>query len=219
MRSYLRLKNRVPHKLPPEFRGEELRYPEELVAVFLERFTRPGDTVFDPFAGYGTTLVVAERMGREGYGVEADERRARYVRTLLQHPERLIHGDARQLPAFHLPPAALVMSSPPYMVFHEHENPLRGTSSDHAYAEYLADLASIYGHVANLLAPDGQVVIEVSNLKDEMGVTTLAWDVARAVGEVLRFEGEIVVTWDRYDYGYDHSYCLLFRESQGKTSS
>jgi hypothetical protein len=41
-------------------------------------------------------------------------------------------------------------------------------------------------------------------------VTPLAWDVAAAVSQVLRFEGEIVVCWDHYGYGYDHSYCLVF---------
>lgn len=56
--------------------------------------------------------------------------------------------------------------------------------------------------------------MEVANLRDAGGrgpVTPLAWDVARAVGEVLRFEGEVVVEWEpTYGYGYDHSYCLVF---------
>ena len=31
-----------------------------LVEAFLAEYTRPGDLVFDPFAGFGTTLLVAE---------------------------------------------------------------------------------------------------------------------------------------------------------------
>ncbi|KPV51059.1 DNA methylase, partial [Kouleothrix aurantiaca] len=54
-------------------------------------------------------------------------------------------------------------------------------------------------------------VLEVSNLKGPGGTTMLSWDVARAVGEVLAFEGEVVIAWDHYAYGYDHSYCLVFR--------
>ena len=34
---------------------------------------------------------------------------------------------------------------------------------------------------------------------------------ASAVAGVLEFEGEVVVGWDHYNYGYDHSYCLVFR--------
>ena len=37
-----------------------------------------------------------------------------------------------------------------------------------------------------------------------------AWDMAEAVSQVLKFEGEIVVCWDEYGSGYEHSYCLLF---------
>ena len=34
----------------------------------------PGDTVFDPFCGAGTTLIACERTGRRGVGVEIDPR-------------------------------------------------------------------------------------------------------------------------------------------------
>lgn len=210
MRSYLRLKYQTGRKLPAEFREAELRYPEELVATFIQRFTRPSDVVLDPFAGYGTTLLVAEALGREAYGVEIDARRAAYIRGRIQNPERILHGDARALASHLLPKAKLVMSAPPFMAIHEQENVLRGSRSARAYAEYLDDLAQIYALVAQQLAPQGQVVIEVSNLKDEIGVTPLAWDVARAVSQVLHFVGETVITWDRQLYGYDHSYCLLF---------
>ena len=54
-------------------------------------------------------------------------------------------------------------------------------------------------------------MIEVANLKRDGRVTTLAWDLARVVADVLVFEGEVVVGWDHYGYGYDHSYCLVFR--------
>ena len=45
-------------------------FPEELPQWFIKLFTQEGDTVLDPFAGSGTTLFVAERMGRNAIGVE-----------------------------------------------------------------------------------------------------------------------------------------------------
>ncbi len=54
-------------------------------------------------------------------------------------------------------------------------------------------------------------MVEVANLKKMGAVTPLAWDIARAISQVLRFEGGIVVAWEpTYGYGYDHSYCLIF---------
>ena len=212
MRTFLRLKNQFSRKLPAEFQHDELRYADELVATFLRQYTRAGDTVLDPFAGYGTTLIVAEAMGRAPYGVEADRRRARYIRTQLAQPERLIHGDARQLLGYSLPPIDFAITSPPYMAHDEPASALAGAPpAADAYAAYLAEIAQIYGLVRELLRPGARAVLEVSNLKGPAGVTTLAWDIGRAVAGVLEFEGEVVVGWDHYGYGYDHSYCLVFR--------
>ncbi len=212
MRTFLRLKNQFSRRLPAEFQHDELRYADELVATFLRQYTRAGDTVLDPFAGYGTTLIVAEAMGRAPYGVEADAARAGYIRTQLERPERLIHGDARQLLGYGLPPIDVSITSPPYMAHDEAESALAGAPpAADAYAAYLAEIARIYTLVRELLRPGARAVLEVSNLKGPAGVTTLAWDIGRAVAGVLEFEGEVVVGWDHYNYGYDHSYCLVFR--------
>ncbi|MEP7189578.1 MAG: DNA methyltransferase [Roseiflexaceae bacterium] len=213
MRTFLRLKNQQHHKLPAEFQHEDLRYTEELVAHFLRQYTRPGDTVFDPFAGYGTTLVVAEAMERTPYGIELDPRRAGYIRSQLQQPAGLIHGDTRQLLSYQLPPIDFSITSPPYMAAADLEDPFTNYRDAGAgYAAYLHQIERIYADIKQLLKPGARAVLEVSNLKDEHGITTLAWDVARAVSHVLAFEGEVIIGWDHYGYGYDHSYCLVFRK-------
>ena len=48
--------------------------PLELVERAIENSSTPGDTVFDPFCGAGTTLIACERTGRRGVGVEIDPR-------------------------------------------------------------------------------------------------------------------------------------------------
>jgi DNA modification methylase len=214
MRTFLRLKNQHARRLPAEFQQAhaELRYPEELVATFLRQYTRPGDTVLDPFAGYGTTLIAAEAMGRAAYGIEYDGRRAKYIRTQIQQPDRLIHGDARELLSYPLPPIDFSITSPPFMERDDPEDPFTNYSQPGAgYAAYLEQIARIYELLRQRLKPGARAVLEVSNLKGPGGVTTLAWDVGRALAGVLEFEGEVVIGWDHYSYGYDHSYCLVFR--------
>lgn len=64
---------RIPAYRPPnvkEMGYHVAAYPEELVALLLETYTNPGDTVLDPFVGSGTTLKVARHMGRQGIGYE-----------------------------------------------------------------------------------------------------------------------------------------------------
>ncbi len=45
-------------------------WPEALVERMVRCASRPGDTVLDPFCGSGTTLLVAERLNREGVGID-----------------------------------------------------------------------------------------------------------------------------------------------------
>jgi DNA modification methylase len=215
MPTYLHLTNSNRRPLPPEFRDDDVRYPESLVEHILNRFTRVGDVVLDPFAGYGTTLLVAEEMGRLGYGIEFRERKARYVKGLLKHPERLLHGDSRHLGEYPLSPIDLCLTSPPYATYNEKDNPFTDYSEKgNGYTAYLHDIRSIFTQVARLMKPAAYAVIEIANLKDEFGITPLAWDVAAEVSKILRFEGESVICWDQYGYGYDHSYSLVFSKKE-----
>ena len=65
-------------------RGCEGRFPSELAVRIIRMLSIPGERVLDPFAGVGTTLACASRLGRDWIGVERDPRRAaiarRYVR-------------------------------------------------------------------------------------------------------------------------------------------
>jgi SAM-dependent methyltransferase len=214
LRTWLQLTRGNQAVLPPEFRREDVRFSDSLVEFFLNEFTKTGDIVLDPFAGYGTTLLVAESMGRSGYGIEYSENKARYVQGLLDQPGHLIHGDARKLLEYDLPDFDLCLTSPPYTNKHDTENPFVDyRQKGFAYASYLQEFGQIFSQVSRKMKPSGHVVIEIANLKKKGEVTSLAWDVAGVVSQIMRFEGERVVCWDKYDYGYDHSYCLIFSKA------
>ena len=57
--------------------------PIALLLRILLSSTQVGDTVFDPFAGTGTTLVVARQLSRRGLGVEIDPDNAECIRERL----------------------------------------------------------------------------------------------------------------------------------------
>ena len=58
-------------------------FPEEIPRRFIKLFTMVGETVFDPFAGSGTTLKVARELGRKGIGYEIDVELKKIMRKKL----------------------------------------------------------------------------------------------------------------------------------------
>jgi DNA modification methylase len=83
----------------PRFPG---RTPAYVLWNLLERYTRAGDLVVDPFAGGGTTLDVARSLGREARGFDVAPARADVERA-----------DARALPLAD-GAADFVFMDPPY---------------------------------------------------------------------------------------------------------
>ena len=58
--------------------------PEAVLARIIRVATNPGDVVVDPFAGSGTTLAAAKKLGRKYLGTELSEQYADGVRKRLQ---------------------------------------------------------------------------------------------------------------------------------------
>lgn len=93
---------RIPAYRPPNVK--QLNYhvaafPEELVALLLETFTDPGDTVLDPFLGSGTTLKVARIMKRQGIGFEINAQYESLIRSRIM--EEWAVPDWRKLDILH----------------------------------------------------------------------------------------------------------------------
>jgi 16S rRNA G966 N2-methylase RsmD len=58
-------------------RYHEWQKPDELAERFIRHASKPGDLVVDPFAGSGTFLLAAARLGRRAVGCDIDERALR----------------------------------------------------------------------------------------------------------------------------------------------
>ncbi len=63
----------VPFWSMPENTDHPTQKPEKLIAKLILASSRPGDFVFDPFLGSGTTAVVARKLGRRFCGVELNQ--------------------------------------------------------------------------------------------------------------------------------------------------
>ena len=62
--------------------------PIQLLLRIILSSTNPDDVVLDPFAGSGTTLVVAEQLGRKSIGIELDSHNVTLIENrLAEHRE------------------------------------------------------------------------------------------------------------------------------------
>ncbi len=63
----------VPFWSMPENTDHPTQKPEKLLAKIIFASTNEGDMILDPFAGSGTTAVVAKKLGRDFVAIESDE--------------------------------------------------------------------------------------------------------------------------------------------------
>jgi site-specific DNA-methyltransferase (adenine-specific) len=76
---------------PAANRDHPTAKPVALVARCLRNSTRPGDLVYEPFAGSGTTLIAAEQLGRRCVAMEVDPR---YAQVTIERWQTLTGREA-----------------------------------------------------------------------------------------------------------------------------
>lgn len=214
MRAFFALHNADLVAERPAGAVDDVHFPEALVTALLEEFTSVGDLVLDPFAGYGTTLVVAERLDRRAIGVEIEASQLEIIRSRLAGSAQVLAGDARLVSRLVDLPVDLCLTSPPYMKAVDHpENPLNAYETlDGDYDVYLREIGDIFAQVASLLRPGGHLVINAANILTDATVTPLAWDIARVVSEHLVFRQESFLCWDHQPTWMSGDYCFLFQK-------
>jgi DNA modification methylase len=65
--------------------------PIALVADAMRDCSRRGDLILDPFMGFGTTIMAAERIGRRAFGIEIDPL---YVDATIRRWQQFTKKDA-----------------------------------------------------------------------------------------------------------------------------
>ena len=174
------------------------KFPEDLIANFINYFTKEGMWVLDPFVGTGSTLVACDQTKRNGIGVELTQKWADIAANRTE--QYVILGDCRDLEEYNLPQLDFSISSPPYWDMLSHS---RGGSnstqkdrikagfdasfsdndSDLAnivgYNDFMEELLQIYKNIFDLLKPGKYCAVIMQNtLKQKQQFHPVAWEFA-----------------------------------------
>lgn len=84
--------NTMLANLANEPRQHPTQKPVQVMEWIIERFTKPGDLILDPFAGSGTTCVAAERLGRRWIGIELSPEYCQIARARTAQKGLFTHG-------------------------------------------------------------------------------------------------------------------------------
>lgn len=84
----------IPYWSMPENTGHPTQKPEKLLAKLILASSNPGDLVLDPFAGSGSSLVTAKKLGRHYLGIEQSKLYAAWgaYRLLQADSDKRIQG-------------------------------------------------------------------------------------------------------------------------------
>lgn len=208
----------------PQGADEDVHMLSSVVDHVIERCSAPGDLVFDPFAGFGTTIERAAALGRAALGIELLPERVEFLQRLVP-AAHIIEGDAREL--LHLVRNAqaaasvdLVLTSPPYMTVDHHEaDPLTAYEEDGGdYTRYLSELGLVAAQCARLVKPGGFVVWNVADIHHMGRTTHLIRDCSRVLAEHLEMVGTTEIVWDRHPHDLVADALLVFQRPSAENA-
>lgn len=193
-------------------------FPEMLAGRLIECFTATATaTVLDPFAGTGSTLLAAARLGRQGIGIELSPEYAAVARERIAAlppeapPPQLHQANAMSLSEILAPETVdLVVTSPPYWnILSGRRSADRRATRDYEnaasddlgkieeYEPFLQALGAVFSQVYTVLRPGGYCCTVVMDLRKGSRLYPFHSDLATELGH-RGFLYDDLIIWDRH---------------------
>lgn len=221
MNQIVKIQKKEQLPLPSCFQ-EDGRFDIGLLEYLIERYTEKGQIICDPFAGYGTTGLIAEKMDRKFVLLEKYRPKYEYMKKLLHNSRNCIELACCDLRNYNCSlKADCIITSPTYCWKNLGFNPLKENTGD-TYIDYLDDIFTCFVKITDFVKKDGYIIIDSSNILYKHIYTTLAWDIEHKLrlNTQLKFQYEIIIDWDgeegflggKYGFGQDYSYILVYKK-------
>ena len=204
-------------------------YSPTMMEGFINFFTKEGETVLDPFAGIGSTLVACDRTGRKGIGIELNKKYCEIIK--LRTKSKVINGNSKEivklLRKMKLKKVNFSISSPPYWdilnrstasfekvrkvknLDINYSEEAEDIGNINAYDDFIDVLSEIYFGLYEFLEVGAYLVVIVKNLKKEGKHYPLAWDLAKKLQAKYELKDEKIWCQDKVGlspFGYPFSW-------------
>lgn len=232
-------------KATKETKQHPATFSPTLIEEFIRFFTKGGGVVLDPFVGIGSTLVACDRQGREGIGIELNEKFAQIA--MSRTSQKVITGDSTKIREMSLPKIDFCITSPPYCNMltkidvtqkRRISKNLQTKYSDYAadlgnigdYDTFLNSLSQIFFDIYDLTKENGYLVIIIQNFREKDDMIPLAWDLTAKLSKKWVFKGERLWLQNHkslhpFGYPFDyvsnvhHHYCLIFKKMNNRNET
>jgi DNA modification methylase len=207
-------------KTPDEIAlGHPAIFPVALVMRLIKIFTNNNDTlIFDPFAGIGSTVIGAQRLGKNGVGIELSPKFAEQARNRcnanmplddVQGSGTIIQDDSLNMMK-HLEKESvdLVITSPPYWdILTEKRSAdgkeIRNYGDDQGdlgrindYREFLQQLKEVFTRAFEVMRDGAYCCVVVMDLRKKEKFFPFHSDIASFMQEIGFIYDDIII-WDR----------------------
>jgi DNA modification methylase len=206
------------------------------VARLIKFFTKKDNTDLDPFVGVGSTLKACAIEGRNGIGIELNQKYADLSNDRInieakdsKNEQIIMQGDSRELiDSLDENSIDFVVTSPPYWnilhkVDHKAKQERVSKSLDTKYSDdaldlgniddyevFLDELTKILGKCARVLKPKKYMAVIVSDFRDKSRYVMFHADLASSLSKIgLEMKG-LTTLYQRhkriFPYGYPYAY-------------
>jgi len=210
-----------------EQKSHPATFPAKLAEEHIRFFSRPLETVLDPFSGVGTTAQAAAALNRLGIGIEINPEFHRIATDRLSLSEMHILGDSMNAAPILQMNGVLkvhyILTSPPYWnmlslsrggvesVHKEREG--EGLNLDYGriagnlgdiqdYWEFMEKLCTVFIGLKNVLEKDRYITIIAQNIRIKSGeVVPFVYDLTRMLSFYYTFKGERIWCQDNKKLG------------------
>ena len=231
----------LQHQLRSQHGGQK---PPELCRDLIKIFTKSGQTVLDPLAGVGGTLIGAALCKRNAIGIELNEKWIDIYKEVcrLEKLEEfaVLCGDANvKLKEIKSGSVDFLLTDVPYWIMDQ----LTHTRSDAAERksnlskfndkdlqtkeEWLAEMKSIFENAQHTLKQNGYMAVFIGDMYRGKEYHFLAADLARTISEIPGYVLKSDIIWHDdskmlHIYGYPfayipsliHQHILIFRKEK-----